>query len=487
MVCPTRALTLLAILSVTSCSPAPTHGGGATGGSDEGGSGGGDATGGKGTGGKAATGGAGGSGEKQDASAGNTGGAPARDSGAGGSPTPDAKGEGGAGGGPVAGGEPALQMFDSPCLGTPDPDVAAGPTLVGTAIQWTAYFFKRDGTMDHMYKWKALRGGLISDTHIVYDAPTKHWFMTTIVSLTGGATGVQFMVSTDETASDWKLSIPIEMPRLIDDPQPTVTSDKVVVTESGKCVWAIDKMALIAGNAPTVQSITCNVAQNNQVAAIKFGPQPPANGYAITMADRSTVNWISTEGPPTAAKVTEHKLTVPMVDEVSLSGITQAGKTGLESGQVKAMWHNNHITWTKTVKCNGVSCIRHFDVDTMANKITSNDYAVPDTQLFYGGSGFDLAGNAWVLMASTTKAGFVGLTLAGRRADGTTFAPKEVVKGLAAIGGMGFIRFGDYFAGAMDPVDGSTWLNGQWAALDKTTAKNSENNTGCKVVKVTAK
>jgi hypothetical protein len=340
--------------------------------------------------------------------------------------------------------------------------------------------------MDHTYKWNALRGGLISDTHIVYDAPTKHWFMTTIVNLGNNATGVQFMVSTDETASSWKLSIPIEMPRLIDDPQPTVTSDKVVITESGKCVWAIDKMALIAGNAPTVQSLTCNVAQNNQVAAVKFGPEPPANGYAITMADRTTVNWLSIEGPPGAAKVTEHKLTVPMVDEVPLDGITQGGKAGLESGQVKAMWHANHITWTKTVRCNGLTCIRHFDVDTMANKVSSADYSVPNTQLFYGGSGFDKTGNAWVLMASSTKAGFVGLTLAGRRSDGSTFAPKEVVKGLAAINGTGLIRFGDYFAAAMDPVDGSTWLIGEWAAMDKASAKNSENNAGCQVVKVTA-
>jgi hypothetical protein len=294
------------------------------------------------------------------------------------------------------------------------------------------------------------------------------------------------MVSTDETASGWKLSIPIEMPRLIDDPQPTVTSDKVVITESGKCVWALDKMALITGNAPTVTSLTCAVAQNNQVAAVKFGPQPPATGYAITMSDSKTINWLSIEGAPGAAKVTEHKLAVPTVDEVPLDGITQAGRGGLESGQVKAMWHQNHITWTKTVKCAGVTCIRHFDVDTMANAVKSNDYAVPGTQLFYGGSGFDQAGNAWALMASTKKDGFVGLTLAGRLANGGTFAPKEIVPGLAAIPGTGLIRFGDYFAGAMDPVDGSTWLIGQWAALDKASAKNSENNTACKVVKVTA-
>jgi hypothetical protein len=149
------------------------------------------------------------------------------------------------------------------------------------------------------------------------------------------------------------------------------------------------------------------------------------------------------------------------------------------------MWRDGHITWTKTIRCNGVSCIRHFDVDTTANKVTSNDYAVDGTQLFYGGSAFDGTGTAWVLMASVKKDGFVGLTLAGRSATGQIIAPKEVVKGLAAIpSGGGLTRFGDYFAGAMDPVDGSAWLIGQWAAMDKTSAKNTENNTACKVVRV---
>jgi hypothetical protein len=383
--------------------------------------------------------------------------------------------------------DPALQMFDSPCLSVPDPDVAAGPTLVATAIQWNAYFFTREGKLDHMYKWGALRGSLVSDTHIVYDVTTKKWFMTTIVSLGNNTYGVQFMVSTDENATAWKLSIPIEMPRLIDNPQPTVTSDKVVITESGKCVWAVDKAALIAGNAPTVQSITCNLGQNNQVAAVKYGGEPPSTGYAIVMSDSTHVNWISTEGTPTAnnLKVTEHKLTVPQINEVPLSGITQASKPGLESGQVKAMWQNNHIVWSKTFRCPAGSCIRNYDVDTAANTISATDFTLEGTQLFYGVPGLDKAGNTWVLAAATKTDGFVGLALAGRSPTGQLYQPKQIVMGLSAIAGSGFVRFGDYFSAAQDPVDGSLWLIGQYAGMRG--VSNPENNSGCKVVKVTAR
>jgi hypothetical protein len=136
-------------------------------------------------------------------------------------------------------GPPQVKMFDSHCLSVPDPDVAASDDLVGTAIQWTAYFYKKDGTLDHTYKWSALKGSLVSDTHIVYDPSSKRWFITTIVDLGNNQFGVQVMVSTDATAKTWKVSIPATLDELIDNPEPTVTSDKVVITYHGNCVWAV--------------------------------------------------------------------------------------------------------------------------------------------------------------------------------------------------------------------------------------------------------
>jgi hypothetical protein len=393
---------------------------------------------------------------------------------------------GAAGAGPAPTGEPKVQMFESNCLGVPDPDVAASPTLFATAIQWSAYFYKKDtGALDHKYTWKALRGSLISDTHIVFDVTTKRWFMDTIVNLGGNSTGVQIMVSTDETGTDWKLSVPISMPRLIDDPQPTVTADKVVITESGACLWALDKAALMAGDAPLVKEVTCALGQNNQIAAVKYGGTPPTTAHAITMSDSTHINWISTDGAPATAKTTEHKIAVPAVSEVPLAGITQNNVSGLESGQVKAMFQNGHIVWSKTVKCAAGACIRSFDVDTAANTVKSDDFTMAGTQLFYGASGFDKYGNMWLLSAAAKPAGFVGLALAGRSAAGQVRAPKEIVPGEAAIPGSGgLIRFGDYASAAQDPVDGSTWLIGQYAGKAKGPL-NPENNAGCKVVHVT--
>jgi hypothetical protein len=378
---------------------------------------------------------------------------------------------------------PAVNQFDSPCLSVPDPDVAAGPTLVATAIQWNAYFFRKDnGMMDHRYTWQALRGRLVSDTHIVYDVTTGKWFMTTIVSLGGGRFGVQFMVSTDENATDWKLSVPIEMPRLIDDPQPTITSDKAVITESGPCVWAVDKAALIAGDAPLVKEITCAVAQNNQVVAVKYGATVPATGYAVVMSDSTHINWLSVQGTPAAGDltVTEHQVEVPLVDLVPLAGITQNNVPGLQSGQVKAMWQNNHIVWSKVVRCASGACVRAFDVDTAANTVKSDDFAMDGTQLFHGASALDKWGNMWLLMSATKPDGFVGLAIAGRQASGQLVAPTMIAPGLSGFPGNGgaLVRFGDYAGSAQDPVDGSSWLINVYAAAS---------GMGCKVVQVTAR
>jgi hypothetical protein len=415
----------------------------------------------------------GGHGATTDASSGN------RDGAGSGSGTAD----GGGSGSGDPDGAAAVAMFDTHCLSTPDPDVAAGPDLVGTAIQWHAYFHKKSGELDHTYTWGAFKGSLVSDSHIVYDPIRQRWFITTIVDLGNDRFGVQVMASSDAGATQWKASVPIEMPRLIDDPQPTVTSDKVVITESGPCVWALDKDALLAGNAPVVASSRCDLQQDNQVAAVKYGAPMPAAAYAITMSDPTHLNWISVDGTPAAhdVAVKEHLVQVARVDEVpTFGGVKQYGQD-LESGQVKAMWQRGHLVWTKTVTCSTGTCVRLFDVDTAAGTVASHDFALAGTQLFFGGPGLDKYGNAWVLMAAARPDGAVGLALAGVRASGKVEAPKLIVTGQSQLDGD---RFGDYFSASMDPIDGSLWLIGQYASV-KDAGKNSENTAGCKVVHVT--
>jgi hypothetical protein len=117
--------------------------------------------------------------------------------------------------------------------------------------------------------------------------------------------------------------------------------------------------------------------------------------------------------------------------------------------------------------------------------VKSDDFALDGTQLFYGASALDDAGNMWLLSAAAKPAGFVGLALGGRSASGQVFQPKQIVEGQSDLGGGGggLTRFGDYVAGAQDPVDGTAWMIGQYAAAAKGPL-NNENSAGCKVVHV---
>jgi hypothetical protein len=181
--------------------------------------------------------------------------------------------------------------------------------------------------------------------------------------------------------------------------------------------------------------------------------------------------------------VKQSSVAVPNVDIMDIfGGVTQNGMD-IEAGKVKAMWQNNHLVWAQTVKCATGACERIFDINTANNTATSHDFSLPGTQLWFGVPGLDRFGNTWVVMSEAAPNGNVGLALAGIYASGKIYDPQIIVPGISVLTGGN--RFGDYFSAAQDPVDGSSWLIGQYAGMENSPL-NNENSAGCKVVHVTA-
>jgi len=299
---------------------------------------------------------------------------------------------------------------------------------------------------------------------------------------------VQVMVSTDATASSWQTSIPANYTQLIDNPQPTVTSDKVLLVYHGNCAWVVDKADLYAGNAAVVQPTSCSLSSQDNWVAVKYGGAPPSTAYAVTLADDSTLSWLSVDGTQAAndVKLQVHDIPIPAVPEAPLwgtGGVTVNGD-GIEAGEVKAMFQNGHIYWAKTTTCGGSTCERLFDIDTAANKATTHDFSLANNQLWFGVPGVDSSGNVWMLASASTTQGPIGLALMGVYPGGTTYDPTVVVKGTAQIdNGSANTRWGDYYSAAQDPTDGSTWLIGQYGGGPA--ALNPESNAGCRAVHVT--
>jgi hypothetical protein len=109
----------------------------------------------------------------------------------------------------------------------------------------------------------------------------------------------------------------------------------------------------------------------------------------------------------------------------------------------------------------------------------------------------------WLLCSACKPDGFVGLALGGRSASGEVIQPTQFVEGLSLIDvpeiryflGLfsrkgrrqsGYpLRFGDYVGAAQDPVDGTAWLIGLYAATKG--PLNKDNTAGCKVIQVIRK
>jgi hypothetical protein len=329
---------------------------------------------------------------------------------------------------------------------------------------------------------------VISDTHIVYDVTSKLWFMTTILqNVTNAAYGVQVMVSTDAKASSWVASVPANNADLIDNPQPTVTSDKVLLVFHGNCAWVVDKTDLVKGNAGVVAPTSCNLSSQDNWVAVKYGGTPPSTAYAVTLADSSTLSWLDVDGTQAAnnVKLTVHNITIPTVPEAPIwgsGGVTVNGNS-IEAGEVKAMFQNGHIYWAKSITCGTSVCERMFDIDTAKNTATTHDFTLANNQLWFGVPGVDRAGNVWMLASSSTTQGPIGLALMGVYAAGKTYDPKVLIPGTAQINnGSDQTRWGDYYSAAQDP-DGSTWMIGQYGGGPA--SLNTESNAGCRAVHVT--
>src|SRR5262249_54534102 len=96
--------------------------------------------------------------------------------------------------------------------------------------------------------------------------------------------------------------------------------------------------------------------------------------------------------------------------------------------------------------------------------------------------GVDKYQNVWMVSASSTKQGPIGISLMGKYAAGTEYAPKKILNGTLQLDGNSPLRFGDYASAAQDPVDGSLWLIQMYGG----TKPNTEgSNAGCRAVHVT--
>lgn len=380
-----------------------------------------------------------------------------------------------------------VAAFDTPDGdGTPnDPNISAGPTLVGACDQNLMSFYTKAGVLDHQVDAHSLTthdfGG---DSKLVWDSQSQRWFYSSIAGVnTGGnhVDGVEFFVSTDATAQSWVESLPILDPfgQGLDNPNITVSSDKVIVGV-GHNVWVVDKSALVKGGATQSQLVTTSLQNGDQLDGVQYGqfggPSPSTAYFVAAGPDDSHIDWIAVDGTPAQnnVTVTEHVVAIPPLAPVTAS-LTQSDGVGLENGGTLATWAAGHLVWSRTEQCGSVTCARMFDIYAATGAMTSFDFGIPGQDVWSAVGSYDSTGILWTVMSAMVPGGIPGLAVGGRNASGTMYAPTVVVAGAAPFNGG---RWGDYFGAAQDPSDGTVWLTGMYGGPSESTFSDSVIHVG---------
>jgi hypothetical protein len=380
---------------------------------------------------------------------------------AGGSPMPQMD-AGGSDGGMNSGvtGLPSVEVFEADACH--DLDVAVSPDFVVTATNsGHLVFYERNGSVDHEFDV----GNNNGDQHVVWDDSSKRWFVSFMDS------GHMFVIASKDTSgSSWTPWLEFQGPDDIDNPNLTVTTDKVVLVNY-ECVYVVDKTEVLenASDHGVTPAPHCGLGRNDQIYGVDYGLPVPSTAYFVTMSDDQHLNWISVDGTPAEDNVLveQHMLAVEGFREMPpFPGVEQQGGTFLRnSGQV-ADWHADHLWWSKAGRCpeaDELTCVRLFDIDTSANTLRDYELEEEGTSLWSAAPGIERNGNMWALMSQVSPSTPPSLVVAGVSANGMVTPPKVVFEGTepdvtADMGG----DWGDFFDCAPDLTDDSVWCLGNY-------------------------
>jgi hypothetical protein len=267
-------------------------------------------------------------------------------------------------------------------------------------------------------------------------------------------------------------------PTNLDNPQLVVTSDKVSLLVFD-CVYTMDKAAVLAANGQPLASIsTCGIKHTDQTYAVDYGTSVPATAYFAVMSDASHFNWVSVEGTPKAGnvKMTQHPVALsrPFTPIPAFPGVMAFGGMVTRNSGNMAEWHAGHLWWSQSGRCGADVCPRMFDVNTETGVLRDFDLAMPGTTLWSAAPGIDKDGNMFALMAQTNASTPISLAVGGMTREGALIPPQSAWKGTGTFPAP---QFGDFFDAAQDPMDGSVWAVGNYAA---------GGDCGARVVHITA-
>lgn len=383
----------------------------------------------------------------------------------------------------------------------PDTNGAVGPGQYVELINGVYTVYNKDGTLaqgrqtlDQFWQNAGVTpSGFSFDPRIVYDAPSGHWFAT---SLDGGSPNNNVLVavsnSSDPTAG-WKafaIQSPTGSGRFQDFDTLGINKDGVYVTTNAfgssdvnVTAFIFPKAALIGGSiagATVKENIDPNTIGYTVQPAVNLdntaSPNPTLSDYNtpagfLKRSNISSNGTVDTTGgfiaappynPPPSGTQPDGTRTVETGDN------RFAGSVILQNG---VLWGVQNVTNPAT----GLAALRWVKIDAATNTLLQSGLIADSTHDFYYGSiAVDKSGTAVIGFSGSSldpTKGFIssyavtGTTTGGVTTfDSTPLLLKQGVANYHVDYGSGRNRWGDYSATTLDPTTGHFWTIQEWVS-----------------------
>jgi len=372
----------------------------------------------------------------------------------------------------------------------PDVQMAVGPNHVFEAVNSQGRIWTKAGTQvdDFQLTPFFLTSGLGSpvDPKIMFDAISDRWFVSAFERNTGI---VVLAVSTtnDPTGTFFIYHIPYPSSSTCpDQPKMGISNDKFVISTNdftNKCfsptsftgghLKLFDKSQLIAGSSLTIQDFP---ADFTRFAVTPAQSLSSTNTLYMVEEEFTAVTFYTISG--TVPSATLSSQTFPILTAFSPPDGRQPGGTDfINTGGNRiqdAKWRQGNLWFSLNDSCVPAgdsisrSCVHLTQIDTTIPAV-AQDFRISlnGFDFFYPAIAIDESDGLGVIFGFSSSAAFPSLAITSQHKSlsANTFGAISTVATGTEINEDG--RYGDYFAGAVDPADPTIlWAAGQYHILD---------------------
>ncbi len=379
----------------------------------------------------------------------------------------------------------------------PDVQMAAGPNDIVEVVNSEMEIFSKSGTslqstsLDVFFNLPSTDN--VSDVKILYDSISGRWFFTT-EDFTTGKVYLAVSSSNDPT-STWSI-YQFSFSGYPDQPILGLNDDKLVISVNdysssslgffeGAQYVILDKNQILSGTLSyQFSSIISNAASIHPVQSLSS----TSTLYMVssTRTGNNLIALYSISGTVPSATVSETDFAISTIQsppEAVQPGTSAQFDTGADPRVLDTAWYQGKLWLAYEDGCTPSgdtqirSCIHLTQINTSTQSIAQNfDYGASGYYYFYPAVRIDGSGSLDLIFGYSSSSTYPSLAIAGQATtDSVNILEQSVAIKMGSgivtqTASSGIVRYGDYFAAAVDPSNTRTvWVAGEYISSSVST------------------